>query len=80
MRSLLIIIAGLFCCQWGYAQSTDSKLYNAQSKYWFYRNRLINEFMKVGPGQGESLTADKVYNLVRGNFKYENRPKEVNRN
>jgi hypothetical protein len=28
--------------------------YMNQSKYWFYRNRLTNEFMKVGPNPGES--------------------------
>ena len=34
-----------------YAQSTD----NNHRKYWYYRSRLTNDFMKIGPNQGESL-------------------------
>ena len=36
--------------------------YVNQTKYWFYRNRLINEFMKIGPNAGESTP---LFNLVR---------------
>ena len=28
-------------------------------KYWYYRSRLVNDFMKVGLGQGE-ITIKKV--------------------
>ena len=27
-------------------------------KYWYYRNRLLNYFVQVGPDAGESLVAD----------------------
>ncbi len=28
-------------------------------KYWFYRYRLVNDFMKIGAQAGESLIAEK---------------------
>ncbi|MFH1319945.1 MAG: hypothetical protein ABII90_04740, partial [Bacteroidota bacterium] len=38
----------------GIAQTSSENL----KKYWYYRIRLINDFMKVGPDQGESIPAE----------------------
>src|SRR5690348_3865900 len=34
-----------------------------QQKYWFMRQRLIEKFLKVGPGHGESLPAEN-YEII----------------
>ena len=34
--------------------------YRNLEKYWWYRYRLVNDFMKVGPECGESTPADCV--------------------
>jgi hypothetical protein len=51
---LLLLVIKPIC---SFGQSQD---YVNQTKYWFFRNRLINEFMKVGPGQGESLPLMRI--------------------
>ena len=38
-----------------FAQTTTDN----HRKYWYYRSRLVNDFMKVGLGQGE-ITIKKV--------------------
>jgi hypothetical protein len=43
------------------AQPMPGEAYMNQTKYWFYRNRLINEFCKVGPNQGESIPFQSIY-------------------
>jgi hypothetical protein len=51
---LLLLFIKPIC---SFGQSQD---YVNQTKYWFFRNRLINEFMKVGPDQGESLPLNRI--------------------
>lgn len=53
MKKVTIIILLTF-----YTQSIFSQLSNDMNnhrKYWFYKSRLNNDFMKVGPNRGESL-------------------------
>jgi len=54
IKKIILII--LFCVIQlvGYAQNIEQN----QTKYWYYRNRLINNFLKVGADQGCSLPSD----------------------
>jgi hypothetical protein len=52
MKLFLILIL-ISLTQLVYAQENDAV------KYWWYRNRLINNFLKIGPYQGESIPASQ---------------------
>jgi hypothetical protein len=60
MKCVFKIILIALCCslQWAVHAQTAARYngnyYNLE-KYWFYRYRLINDFMKIGPNCGESL-------------------------
>jgi len=53
IKKLLVILFGIIQII-GYAQTADEN----HEKYWFYRHRLINNFVKVGPEQGCSIPAE----------------------
>ncbi|MGN6646758.1 MAG: hypothetical protein ACTHJT_09515, partial [Cytophaga sp.] len=58
MKKRIIVLIYLLLCviqTTVNAQPIPNQDYMNQAKYWFYRNRLINEFCKVGPNQGESI-------------------------
>ena len=39
------------------AQTAYHNAYLNMEKYWWYRYRLVNDFMKIGPNCGESIPA-----------------------
>lgn len=41
----------IFRINWIYSQND----YTNHRKYWHYKSRLVNDFMKVGTGQGDNL-------------------------
>ena len=57
MKKYILLIFGLVMCfaKPIYAQVDQRDQW--MNKYWFYRWRLINDFMVVGEGQGKSLPA-----------------------
>ena len=58
------------CCSTAFAQLTYQQAVNAQRKYWYYRYRLLNDFLLEGDCQGCSIPAaeryitNKKYNLL----------------
>lgn len=60
MKKLSIVIFLILLQYLAAAQTMPNRAYINQSKYWFYRNRLINEFCKVGPNQGESIPFQSI--------------------
>lgn len=56
MKSILIIIISFVCVNTSAQnQVTAQENDRAHKKYWFYRTRMINDFMKLGKNQGESI-------------------------
>lgn len=53
MRLVITLALCILCLN---ANSQD--WYRNLEKYWWYRYRLVNDFMKVGPNCGESIPAD----------------------
>ena len=60
MKKIFIYISLMLLQGIVLAQPMPNRDYINQSKYWFYRNRLINEFCKVGPNQGESIPFQSI--------------------
>lgn len=46
--------------------------YQNLEKYWWYRYRLLNDFMKIGDGVGESIPAAQRQRNSTGNNGYTN--------
>jgi len=65
MKKIIIILFIFHCpfvaiCQW----YTPTQSYQNLEKYWFYRYRLVNDFMLIGDGPGMSIPAQaRVTNL-----------------
>lgn len=53
ISTVIVATLFLFCCNFVQAQGNQTNL----DKYWHYRYRLVNYFMVVGDGPGESLPA-----------------------
>ncbi len=51
MKNLFFSLLIVCQCYIGLSQTDDIN----HRKYWYYRSRLTNDFMKIGPKQGESL-------------------------
>lgn len=59
MKKIILAITLIYFCLNAIAQTDDIN----HRKYWYYRSRLTNDFMKIGPNQGESLPMS-----VRGKY------------
>lgn len=55
MKKLISLIGLVLICQCALAQSFSQNL----QKYWWYRYRLVNDFMKVGLGFGKAFPLQK---------------------
>jgi len=54
LHALLFVFKTLNCfCQF----TSPSQSYQNLEKYWFYRYRLVNDFMLIGDGPGMSIPA-----------------------
>lgn len=54
MKNIVIILILLF----PFSNNTGAQSHDINhKKYWYYRSRLVNDFMKIGKGLGESLPA-----------------------
>ena len=52
-KTIVLFCHLLFFCIPVFAQTP----YRNMEKYWWYRYRLVNDFMKIGPNCGESIPA-----------------------
>ena len=51
IKSWVLIVVFVFLNKTIYSQNIDND--KAHRRYWYYRTRMINDFMKVGKNQGE---------------------------
>ncbi|MEO6833261.1 MAG: hypothetical protein ABI378_12050 [Chitinophagaceae bacterium] len=64
MRKLFFTLLTTFFLSGAFAQIPTAYLpdyYKNLEKYWFYRYRLINDFLKIGGSCGESIPASKRF-------------------
>ena len=54
IKKIIFTISFLQILSYGFSQTPEQN----QAKYWYYRYRLINDFMLIGKDRGCSLTAD----------------------
>lgn len=72
---IIFMLIEIFC----YSQDYST----LQSKYWYYRTRLRNDFMEAGSGQGSSIPMEErgdgyepYYNDSQYNFNFSNNPND----
>ncbi|MCC6182687.1 MAG: hypothetical protein IT237_12725 [Bacteroidia bacterium] len=53
IKSWVLIVVFVFLNKTIYSQNIDND--KAHRRYWYYRTRMINDFMKVGKNQGDCI-------------------------
>src|SRR4051812_14645357 len=63
MKKILLLVILVSCGLYTQAQTVPphdpNGIIKNLDKYWWYRYRLVNDFMKIGPGCGESIPAQR---------------------
>lgn len=55
MYNKLFLITVCLCCAFEISKAQTIDNDKAHRRYWYYRTRMINDFMKIGKQQGECL-------------------------
>ncbi len=64
MKTILTMIFFLVCLKNQAQISTEANDQKAHRRYWYYRTRMVNDFMKIGKEQGDCIVFAE-----RNNFK-----------
>lgn len=78
MKRIFYIFASLLFCTLVHAQSIDDG--KAHRRYWYYRARMINDFMKIGKEQGACIVfaeRNNGYNGVDNEFQSKVGPDQI---